>query len=145
MTITALRLIALLFTALSLGAALAHALELVNKMKLSRQEYLIAQKLYRGWEWLGVVEAVALFSTLGLAITVRHEPAAFWPAAVSVLCIAATLGVFLVATSPANRETKKWSEAPDNWMEVRKRWEYSHAIRASLFGVALIALILSVL
>jgi hypothetical protein len=73
MTTTALCFIALLFTALSLSAAFAHALELRNKMKLTCEEYLIAQKLHRGWEWLGLLEAVALFSALGMTSALAYS------------------------------------------------------------------------
>jgi hypothetical protein len=41
--------IALMATALALGAALAHALELPNKIVLSRDDYFVVQKAYRGW------------------------------------------------------------------------------------------------
>jgi hypothetical protein len=41
--------VALLTSALVLGPALAHLLELPNKIDLPREEYFIVQKAYRGW------------------------------------------------------------------------------------------------
>jgi hypothetical protein len=38
--------IALLATALALGGALAHALELPNKISMSREHYFIVQRAY---------------------------------------------------------------------------------------------------
>jgi hypothetical protein len=63
----------LLFAALALAPAMAHLLELPNKINLSREDYLTVQQIYRGWALLGFVVAGALLSTLALAITVRHE------------------------------------------------------------------------
>ena len=40
--------------------ALAHLLELPNKIGLSRDDYLIVQQIYRGWALLGIVVLSAL-------------------------------------------------------------------------------------
>src|SRR6266550_2992731 len=40
--------------------------------------------------------------------------------------------VFLVFTFPANRQTANWTVLPENWQELRRRWEYSHAVGAGL-------------
>ena len=55
--------VALLASALVLGPALAHVLELPNKIGLPREEYFIVQKAYRGWNqiaWVLGVQVVAL-------------------------------------------------------------------------------------
>ena len=57
-----MRFIALLCTALALAPALAHLLELPNKINLSREDYLTVQQIYRGWALLGFVVAGALLS-----------------------------------------------------------------------------------
>lgn len=41
--------IAVFFVALALGPALAHLLELPNKINLGREDYLTVQQIYRGW------------------------------------------------------------------------------------------------
>ena len=74
MTRLAFRFSALLFAALALAPALAHLLELPNKMGLSRAEYETVQKLYKGWVLLGVVVAAALITTAILAFLVRSQP-----------------------------------------------------------------------
>jgi hypothetical protein len=54
----------LLFAALALGPAMAHLLELANKINISREDYLTVQQIYRGWNLLAVVVFGALLSTL---------------------------------------------------------------------------------
>jgi hypothetical protein len=41
--------LSLLFVALALAPAMAHLLELLNKINLSREQYLVVQQIYRGW------------------------------------------------------------------------------------------------
>jgi hypothetical protein len=43
------------------------------------------------------------------------------------------------------RTTVNWTVLPDNWAELRARWEYSHAASAGPNAAALIALIVSLL
>jgi hypothetical protein len=38
-----------------------------------------------------------------------------------------------------------WTTLPANWETLRRQWEYSHAVGASLYFVALSALTLSLL
>jgi hypothetical protein len=139
------RFIALIFTALALGAAFAHLLALPNKIGLARKEYLIVQQIYRGWALLGIVEAVSLLSVAALAVMVRNSRGSFVWALMAVLCIAATLMVFFVFTFPANQQTSHWTTLPMNWQELRMQWEYSHAARAILYLIAFATLVLSVL
>lgn len=106
----------MLFAALALAPAAAHLLELPNKIGLSRDEYLIAQQLYRGWAFLGVVVFAALGSALAHAIAVRTQQA-----------------------------TANWTVLPENWTALRAQWEYSHAASALLNLAALAALIAAVL
>ncbi|WP_036251994.1 hypothetical protein [Methylobacter sp. BBA5.1] len=56
-----LRFVSFLFTALALAVALAHALELPNKITLSREDYLTVQQIYRGWALLCIAAALAVF------------------------------------------------------------------------------------
>ena len=43
-----IQFLSLLFAALALGPAMAHLLELPNKINLSREDYLTVQQNYRG-------------------------------------------------------------------------------------------------
>lgn len=145
MLIKSLYFIALFFVALALGPALAHLLELPNKITLAREDYLTVQQIYRGWALLGVVVAGALLSTLILALMVRKERKAFVFALIAFLCIAGTQLVFWTYTYPSNQVTNNWTMLPQNWTELRRQWEYSHATSAGLNLMALVAMILSVL
>ena len=137
--------LSLLFTALALAPAVAHLLELPNKINLSREDYLTVQQIYRGWWLLGLVIVVALLSTLALAIALRGEAKPFAFALIALLCIVAAQVVFWTYTYPANQVTNNWTMLPENWMELRRQWEYSHAAGAGLNLAALVTLILSVL
>jgi hypothetical protein len=142
---TAARFLSLLFCALALAPALAHLLELPNKIGLSRDEYLVVQQIYRGWWLLGVFVFGALLSTLALTILVRRRPAEFAPALIAFLSIAGTQVVFWTFTFPMNQQSANWTILPNHWVAMRMQWEYSHAASAVLNLVALIAVIVSVL
>jgi hypothetical protein len=143
--VTAVRFSSLLLAALALAPALAHLLELPNKIGLAREEYLTVQQIYSGWALLGIVAVAALLSTLALAVMTRGRPREFRPALVAFLCIVGTQAVFWTFTYPANQATNNWTVLPDNWMSLRTQWEYSHAASAVLNLVALLAVIRSVL
>ncbi len=145
MGLTAARFFSLLFAALALAPALAHLLELPNKIGLSRDDYLTVQHIYRGWALLGFVVAGALLSTLLLTIMVRNWPKVFALTLVAFLCIVGTQVVFWTFTFPANQQTSNWTVLPENWMVLRTQWEYSHAASAVLNLIAVITLILSIL
>jgi hypothetical protein len=139
------RFFSLLFVALVLAPALAHLLELPNKIGLSREEYLVVQQIYNGWQLLGIVIYGALLSTLVLTIMVRHQPRVFVLTLAAFLCLLAAHALFWIYTFPANQETLYWTVLPENWMALREQWEYSHAAGAVLNLVAFILLVLSVL
>ena len=141
----AARFLSLLFTALALAPAMAHLLELPNKIGLPRDAYLTVQHVYNGWALLGFVVYAALFSTLALALLSRHRGRELGLALTAFLCIVGTQGVFWTLTFPANQATQNWTVLPDNWMALRTQWEYSHAASAVLNLVALVATILCVL
>jgi len=144
MALSAARFFSLLFAALALAPALAHLLELPNKIGLSRDDYLTVQQIYRGWAVLGFAVAGALLSTLVLTIMVRKRRREFVPTLIAFLCIVGTQVVFWTFTFPANQQTANWTMLPDNWMALRAQWEYSHAASALLNLIAVIALIFSV-
>ena len=137
--------LSLLFVALALGPAMAHLLELLNKIDLSRDEYLTVQQIYRGWSLLGIVVFGALLSTLALTITLRHKRKPFIFALIAFLCIAGTQIIFWTYTYPTNQITNNWTVLPENWATLRRQWEYSHAASALLNLLAMISLSISVL
>ena len=137
---------AIFFCGLALIPAAAHAMELPNKIHLNREEYLIAQKLYRGWQFVAPVVILALASTAVLLANASTAGAGAQAAACAALvCVAATQAVFWMFTFPVNRATQNWTEAPAHWEALRHKWEYSHATSAVLNLVAFGAAVLSVL
>lgn len=145
MTISMLQLISIMLTAVAMSAGWAHLLELRSKMKLSRDEYLTVQKIYRGWALLGVVVVAALISAGVLSLLQRDSEPAFYLSLVGFSCIALTLVVFYVFILPANKKTRNWTVLPAQWEFLRKRWEYSHATSAILYFIALASLVISLL
>ncbi len=143
MSLAAARFLSLLFAALALAPALAHLVELPNKIGLGAEDYRTVQQNYRGWALLGIVIYGALLSSLALAIIVRRRRAEFAPAAIAFLCLAGTQAIFWTFTFPANQQTMNWTVLPENWMALRAQWEYSHAASALLNLAALIALMVA--
>jgi len=145
MNVKILRFVALLFDALALAPALAHAMELPNKINLSREDYLTVQQIYRGWNRLAVVVIGALSSNLVLAALERTKSRTWALNMIAFLCLVGTQVVFWRYTYPVNQQTHNWTVLPEQWQELRKQWEYSHATSAGLNLIALITLTLSVL
>jgi ABC-type cobalamin transport system permease subunit len=141
---TTARFLSLLFSALALAPALAHVLELLNKVHLSRDEYLTVQQIYRGWALLGTVVFGALLSTLVLTIMLRKQPKLFRLTLAAFLCLVGAQVVFWTFTFPTNQETNNWTVLPAHWESLRTQWEYSHAAGALLNLAAFIALVASV-
>jgi hypothetical protein len=141
--LAAARFASLLFAALALAPALAHLLELPNKIGLPRDAYLTVQQIYRGWALLGVVIYGALLSSLVLAVMVRRRRREFAAALTGFACLAAAHAIFWIYTYPANQATRNWTVLPETWMALRAQWEYSHAAGAVLNLAALVALIVA--
>lgn len=139
------RFAALLFTALMLGPAFAHLLELPNKIGLPVEAYFTVQQNYRGWELLGVVVLSAFLSVSTLAVLVRHGRWAYRFALFALLCLLAAHALFWVFTFPANQATANWTSPPADWQALRVQWEYSHAVAAVLDLLAFVAVALAVL
>lgn len=136
---------ALLSVALLLGPALAHLLELPNKLLLDRDAYLTVQGIYRGWALLGIVVFAALISTLLLTVLLVGRGRAMLWAAASFLCLVGSHALFWAFTYPANQATDNWTQAPTDWEQLRLQWEFSHAAATVLDIAAMVTLILSVL
>lgn len=135
----------LLFTALALSASVAHVLELLNKINLPAEEYLVVQQIYRGWALLGIVVFGALLSTLALTIMVRRDSKVFRPILTALLCIIGTQVIFWIFTFPVNQQTENWTRLPENWVQLRNQWEYSHAAGCALNLMAMLSLFVAAL
>jgi hypothetical protein len=144
MSLKTLRFLSLLFVALSLAPSMAHVLELPHKIHMPAAEYLTVQQIYRGWALLGILVVVALLSTLALVFVERMHSMRIGPTVFALLCIVGTQLVFWVFTYPVNVATQNWTMLPQDWMALRARWEYSHAVAALLTLLALVALLIDV-
>jgi hypothetical protein len=145
MMLNIVRFCSLLFTALALAPAMAHLLELPNKIGLAKSDYLVVQQIYRGWNLLGIVVVLALVSDAALTIMLHHVGESLVLPLVATLAIVGTQIIFWTFTFPANQQTNNWTTLPESWERLRTQWEYSHAASAVLNLLALIMLTLELL
>src|SRR3979411_2517797 len=103
MGVDILRFLSLFSAAVALAPALAHVLELPNKIRLPLDQYRIVQQLYRGWAFLGFVVVTAIFSTLAVAFLVRTQRRAFTLTLIAFLCLIGTQIIFWAFTFPVNQ------------------------------------------
>ena len=135
----------LIISAVAMGAALAHALELPNKIAMPRDDYFVTQQAYRGWSQLAWILIAQLASLIWIANIYRHQPTVLWPVLIAIGCLVGAQALFWAFTFPANRATRNWTWIPDDWEKVRQQWEYSHAGGAAFQMVGLAALIVAAL
>jgi hypothetical protein len=136
-----------IFAAVAMALALAHALELPGKMRLNKDAYYAMQSTYYpGFTIGGIAEPVAIILTIILLFLTPLGTAGFW-----------------LFTHPVNKfwvhdvklssfgsgffsfSTKKEGIHQADWTELRDRWEYSHVARAGFALVSLTALVISLL
>jgi hypothetical protein len=132
--------VALLSTAIALGGALAHLLELPNKIDLPREQYFIVQQIYRGWALLGIVLLVQLLSIIGVIVLSKGQPRVRHAAVLALVALIVAQALFWIYTYPANVETDNWTTQPQSWERLRRQWEYSHALGAVFQLLAMSAL-----
>jgi hypothetical protein len=156
-----LEVVAIVLVALAMSLALAHALELPGKLRLSKERYLAVQPIYYPGFAIGggIGEAggvVALFALLFLT----PPGTVFWLTLGALLALLAMHAAYWVLTHPVNNfwlkdfELKglgfsffsfdplnrpRRASGPD-WKALRDRWEYSHVVRAVLGLVSLVLL-----
>ena len=137
--------LAIMLTAIAMGAALAHLFELPNKINLGAVDYLTVQRNYDNWWIVGLSVPLAVLSVLALTVTLRGTGAPFTFALIALLLLIGELVVFWGFTAPVNRATDNCTMLPGNWEQLRAQWEYSHAARAFLYVLAMGTLVMSVL
>jgi hypothetical protein len=140
-----LQFLTIVFVALALVPAGAHLFELPNKIGLPADQYMIVQRIYRGWALFGFVVIPALVLTLLCAVVVREQRVPAVLALSAFLCIAATQVIFWTYTYPANAATSNWTVTPADLEPLRRQWEYSHAVNAGFTFAGLVLVALSVL
>jgi hypothetical protein len=137
MSLRVIQFLAVVLTALALIPAGAHLFELPNKIDLPQDAYFTVQGVYAGWAWFGVIDFAALIMNAVMAVKLRRRPLAFTFALTAALCFVLFFAIFFIWTFPANQATANWTTMPDNWSDLRRQWEYSHAVNAVVMLAAL--------
>jgi hypothetical protein len=130
---------AIVLTGMALVAPAAHLLELPNKMRMEANDYFVVQRVYNGWWLVGLLLPAALVANLALAVAARYDGMARILAMLAAALIALDLAIFFVWTQPANAATANWTTEPEAWLDLRRQWEYSHAINAGIMFLAFCA------
>jgi hypothetical protein len=145
MALRVVQFLALVLTALALIPSGAHLFALPNKIGLAQEQYFIVQNIYRGWALFGAVLFPAALANFLLAFMLRGRGAAFVFALLAAFWVTATLVIFFIWIYPANQATDNWTTIPEDWAQLRRQWEYSHAANALVTFAAFCAVTLSVL
>ncbi|SMH30037.1 hypothetical protein [Mesorhizobium australicum] len=135
-----LKLLTLALTTLTVIPGGAHLFELPAKIGMTEAEYFTAQSIYAGWALFGVAIFAAIAANGFLSWTLRRKDrVAARSALASALLICLTLVVFFIWVFPGNQATSNWTSIPGNWEDLRRNWEYGHAVNAVITFIALLA------
>jgi len=140
-----LRFVCVALIVFAMGGGLAHVFALPNKINFTAEDYLVAQRIYRGWNLLAIPLFGGLASTITLAISLYMRKERYRSAAAAVLFLIFSLVLFFTVTFPTNQQTNNWTVLPPNWESLRNQWEYSHALNAILMAGAFTCLMVSIL
>jgi hypothetical protein len=162
-----MQVVALIFVGVALVPALAHALELPGKKRLTQDVYFAVQTIYYpGFTIAGIAEPLSLIATAILLYLTPPGRADFWLTIVAFLGLVGMQLVYWLVTHPVNRywlqgeklgslgsgffslASASGSRGPGDtrsvsWTVLRDRWEYSHLTRAILVLVSLVALVIA--
>jgi hypothetical protein len=157
-----LQVIVIVLVSINMALALAHALELPGKLRLSKDVYTAVQPIYYPGFTIGggVGEFGGILATVALLIATPRDTNAFQLTLAALVLLLIGHGIYWIVTHPVNqfwlrdRELKGAGRAffsfgshmrtSDNWTSLRNRWEYSHVARAAVALVALTLLATSV-
>jgi hypothetical protein len=152
-----LYIVTVLIVVLATVPAVGHALELPGKMRLSKDEYAVMQRVYYpGFTVAGLAEPGGILMTLILLIRAPADHTMWF-----ILACAGLIGmqiIYWVITHPMN---KVWIEGQQlaaaagrffaagsdrsgnrDWVGLRDRWESSHVARAGCSTLSLVALLI---
>jgi hypothetical protein len=156
MALVLLEVLSIVLVALAMTPALAHALEMPGKLRLSREEYLVVQPIYHpGFTRLGIVEPAAAAALLVLALLTPAGTARSWLTIGALAAVVAMHALYWILTHPVNnfwlrdvqlgRRDAAFFDAAGgsraesgDWRVLRDCWERSHLARAALAAVALV-------
>jgi Anthrone oxygenase len=160
-----LQILTVVVVAVEMALALAHALEMPGKMRLTKDMYFVVQRIYYpGFTIGGISEPVGFILTLVLLFFTPRPTAAFWLTLVALTGLVSMQIVYWVFIHPVNKvwmhgeslgsagsgffgfgrsRIQSGDRAPD-WTDLRNRWEYGHVARAALAAVSFIALVIAI-
>jgi hypothetical protein len=143
MAVATLRFISFILNALASGVVLSHVLERPGKLSLAPTTYVeVQQKLFKTYGVaVGTLETLALLTTATWWL-VDHA----WLIGLATLADAAMIAIWAIWIYPINQRVNSWrtSALPEDWAQLRDRWETLHTIRAILSLVAFCSLLLTV-
>lgn len=136
-----LRVVALAVTAIVLMPSGAHFFELPGKIGMADEAYFTVQSIYAGWSLFAVpiFAAIALDLLLAAAMWWSDRTGALLAAGAALL-IVLSLAIFFVWILPGNQATQNWTSVPADWQDLRRNWEYGHAVNAVIVFVSFIML-----
>lgn len=136
-----LRVVALAVTAIVLMPSGAHFFELPGKIGMADEAYFTVQSIYAGWSLFAVpiLAAIALDLLLAAAMWWSDRTGALLAAGAALL-IVLSLAIFFVWILPGNQATQNWTSVPADWQDLRRNWEYGHAVNAVIVFVSFIML-----
>lgn len=157
--------LAALLAVVAMTPAVAHVLELPGKLRLSRAEYVVVQRIYYpGFTIAGAGEFASIIVT-AVALALTEAGGADFPLRAAAL--AALVGMqaaYWLRVHPVNgfwlerEDLDRFSsrffafgarrggadrEAHVEWTDLRARWEYGHATRAALAVVSVSLLVIA--
>ncbi len=159
-----LQVVTVILVAVAMTPALAHALELPGKMRLTEEQYRAVQRIYYpGFTAVGGIgEAGGMIATLVLLI-LTPRGGDFWLTLMAFLGLIGMHAVYWIVTHPVNKywlsgqalgtfgsgffsfaSARGGGDRPLEWTDMRDRWEYSHVARAVLSFLSLVALVIAV-
>jgi hypothetical protein len=159
-----LQMLTLILVVLAMAPALAHALELPGKLRLTKDAYFAVQPIYYpGFTIAGISEPVAIVAAIILLVLTPLGSGDFWLTLAALLGLISMHAVYWLFTHPVNNFwiqgeklgrlgsgffsfgalSGRGETRPLDWTELRNRWEYSHVARAGLAALSFIMLLIA--
>lgn len=156
-----LAVLALFLIAVTMGLALAHALEFPGKLQLDEPTYRAVQEIYYPGFTIGglIGEFGALLVLPVLLFVTPFGSARFWWTAAAFGFLTLCHATYWVVTHPVNSVWLKdadisgtsgtffslFSGQDDDWIRLRNVWEYSHVTRACFGAASFLAMTLALI
>jgi hypothetical protein len=157
-------MLSLILVVLAMVPALAHALELPGKLRLTKDAYFAIQPIYYpGFTIAGISEPVAIIAAIILLVLTPLGSGDFWLTLAALLALISMHAVYWLFTHPVNNFwiqgeklgslgsgffsfgalSRRGETRALDWTELRNRWEYSHVARAGLAASSFIMLVIT--